>query len=139
MKIIIDTNILISAILKDRIPEKVLIWIIENPFMNWIASYEIMTEYKEVLKRPKFHLSQEIIEHWYSLFDKTVNLFEVSGFVDFPRDRKDAKFLICAKTTQADFLITGDGDFKDAQSLISTKIISVKNFYNEFIQEDQQK
>ena len=88
MKIIIDTNILISAILKDRIPEKVLIWIIENPFMNWIASYEIMTEYKEVLKRPKFHLSQEIIEHWYSLFDKTVNLFEVSGFVDFPRDRK---------------------------------------------------
>lgn len=28
--------------------------------------------------------------------------------VDFPRDQKDAKFLACALTTNAEFFITGD-------------------------------
>jgi hypothetical protein len=36
--------------------------------------------------------------------------------IDFPRDRKDAAFLICAQSGKADYLITGDGDFSEAQA-----------------------
>jgi len=38
MKIIVDTNILVSAIICDNIPEKVILWIISQPIIEWIAS-----------------------------------------------------------------------------------------------------
>ena len=43
--------------------------------------------------------------------------------VEFLRDRKDAKFIACAVAGKADFLITGDSDFVDAQKLIDTRIV----------------
>ena len=133
MKIIIDTNILISAILRDRVPEKVLLWIIENPLCTWIASQEIIIEYKDVLVRPKFNLPTEIIDRWFQLLDKSISLYSIEGYFDFSRDRKDAKFLLCAKETSADIFITGDGDFEEARKLISTKIVSVSTFYEKYI------
>ncbi len=48
--------------------------------------------------------------------------------IDFSRDRKDAKFLTCAMAGDADFLITGDLDFTEAQTLVKTTIISVSLF-----------
>jgi predicted nucleic acid-binding protein len=48
--------------------------------------------------------------------------------IDFSRDQKDAKFLACAVESNADFLITGDLDFTEAQTLIQTNIVSVSSF-----------
>ncbi|MEH2392645.1 MAG: hypothetical protein V7K21_13660 [Nostoc sp.] len=48
--------------------------------------------------------------------------------VDFPTDRKDEKFLACAMAAEADFLIMGDSDFNQAQTLVNTTIISVSLF-----------
>jgi len=66
MKVIIDTNILISAILKNRIPEEVVFSIIINHAFQWLASLEILDEYKSVLMRPKFKLPEMIIQNWFS-------------------------------------------------------------------------
>jgi predicted nucleic acid-binding protein len=55
------------------------------------------------------------------------------ALVDFPRDRKDAKFIACAQTVNADFLITGDRDFTEAQNLGRTRIISVSLFKQFFV------
>ena len=38
MKIVIDTNIVISAILKDRDPEIVILFVAGHPDFQWIAS-----------------------------------------------------------------------------------------------------
>jgi len=35
MRVVVDTNILISAAIKDRIPEKVILWIVANPSVLW--------------------------------------------------------------------------------------------------------
>ncbi|MCX5983851.1 MAG: putative toxin-antitoxin system toxin component, PIN family [Nostocales cyanobacterium LacPavin_0920_SED1_MAG_38_18] len=48
--------------------------------------------------------------------------------MDFARDRKDEKFLACAIAAEADFLITGDADFDEAQNLVNTTIVSVSMF-----------
>ncbi len=45
MKIIVDTNVLISAILRDRDPELVIQFIVEHPDFEWVASPEILAEY----------------------------------------------------------------------------------------------
>ena len=80
------------------------------------------------MRRPKFALPAETITWWLELLvSDTVMVFPETP-IDFPRDRKDAPFLECAGAAQADYLISGDGDFAEAVSLISAKILSVREF-----------
>jgi putative PIN family toxin of toxin-antitoxin system len=128
MKVIIDTNILVSAAIRDREPETIIQFIVDNPEFEWIVSSEIMTEYKEVLQRRKLKLTEEIQKEWIELLKSVTTVTEVDIEVDFPRDRKDAKFLACALSASANFLITGDRDFEEVPQLENTKILSVKDF-----------
>lgn len=129
MKIIIDTNILISAILKNRDPEAVINFIALRNDFSWIVSPEIMTEYKNVIARKKFKLPFDIQHKWFSLLDSFTQLINVPEMnLDFPRDQKDTIFLKCALACEADFLITGDRDFQEAKKIIKTKIVSVGLF-----------
>jgi uncharacterized protein len=128
MRVVIDTNVLISAVLKDRDPEAVILFVAERDDMDWIVSPEIMTEYREVLSRPKFGLPDDLRQSWFDLLDALTVSFDVDLDIDFPRDRKDAKFLACAITAGADYFVTGDRDFSEAQKLLSTTILSVAQF-----------
>ncbi len=125
MKVVIDTNVLVSAVLKGRVPRYVIQFIFDNPDWQWIASEEIVIEYKEVLSRRKFKLTDEVLFEWFEIIDTLITLIDVNVEIDFPRDRKDANFLACAMAGDADFLITGDSDFNQAQNLVNTTIISV--------------
>ncbi len=134
MKVIIDTNILISAILKNRIPEEVVFSIIINHAFQWLASLEILDEYKNVLMRPKFKLPEMIIQNWFSIFEKHITIVNPTLLVDFPRDQKDAKFLACAVYTQADIFISGDKDFSQAKAWLEhTQILSANEFLKRFV------
>lgn len=128
MKIIVDTNILIAAALKGNKPKAVVSHIIADNSLDWIVSKAILTEYKSVLIRPKFKLSKSLQERWFELIDLATTTIEVNLTIDFPRDRKDAKFITCAKAAKAHYLITGDKDFSEAQKLIETKIITAREF-----------
>jgi len=128
MKVIIDTNVLLSAVLRGREPRAVIQFIIDNSEFEWIVSTEILAEYKEVLNRKKFKLIDEVKAEWFEIIDTFPTIINVNVEIDFPRDRKDAKFLTCAMAGDADFLITGDFDFTEAQTLVKTTIISVSLF-----------
>jgi putative PIN family toxin of toxin-antitoxin system len=128
MKIIVDTNVLVSAIIRDKNPEQVIMWIVSQPVIEWVATAEIVQEYKEVLQRKKFKLPSDVIDSWFRLFDEELVLVSPEITVNFPRDVKDAKFLECALESKADIFITGDRDFSEAQALIPTQIMSVNQF-----------
>ena len=129
MKVLVDTNVLVSAAWRDRKPEAVILWIIAHPDWQWLVSTEIMEEYKEVLRRKKFSFSAETLQKWETLLDRDTRPVSVNNEVDFPRDQKDAKFLACALSNNADFLITGDGDFEEAYKIINTTILSISIFH----------
>ncbi|MEH2258813.1 putative toxin-antitoxin system toxin component, PIN family [Nostoc sp.] len=93
-----------------------------------MASEEIVVEYKEVLSRRKFKLTDEVICEWIEIIDTFLTIIDVNLEVDFPTDRKDEKFLACAIAAEVDFLITSDSDFNQAQTLVNTTIISVSLF-----------
>ncbi len=134
MKILIDTNILISAILRDRSPEKVLLYIVDHPDrFDWIVSPKILAEYKAVLSRPKFTIPENIQAKWLNLIDQATTIIDIDAFVEFPRDPKDAKFLECAIAAKADYFITGDRDFTESIQL-TTQILSVSEFQSIMIQ-----
>jgi uncharacterized protein len=129
MKVVVDTNVVVSAILRDRLPEKVLLFILARPDFEWVASPEILAEYCEVLHRPKFALPDSILSQWDERFRSAIAEWPVEISVSFPRDISDAKFLACALAADADFLITGDRDFTEARKIGRTKIISVSQFH----------
>ena len=56
MKVLLDTNVLVSAILKDGEPERIVRFIVSRGDIEWIVSTDIMKEYKTVLARKKFGL-----------------------------------------------------------------------------------
>lgn len=128
MKVIIDTNVLVSAALRDRDPETIILFVAERPDFQWIVSDSITEEYKSVLSRERFALPQELLQKWHKMIDALTTNVEVGARVDFPRNRQDAKFLECAMACDADYLITGDKDFSEAQRMITTTIISVSLF-----------
>ncbi|MFO7662574.1 MAG: putative toxin-antitoxin system toxin component, PIN family [Chloroflexota bacterium] len=128
MKIVIDTNVLISAILRDRIPEEVILFIVDEPGYSWVVSRDILNEYRAVMARPRFGLPETILTQWENVLQRTTVLVDVPSVIDFPRDQKDGMFLSCSLAAEADFLITGDRDFVEAQKLLQTTIISVSMF-----------
>jgi len=89
MKVIVDTNILISAVIKDRIPEKVILEIISNPLIFWIASKDILNEYFGVLSRPKFQLDPYKLNVWKALILESTIMVNTVHRVNFPIDKKD--------------------------------------------------
>jgi len=128
VRIVIDTNVLVSAILKDKAPEDVILFITETLDFEWVASPEILAEYQEVLSRKKFRLYRDLMEEWFELLDDSISIMPISLEIEFPRDRKDAKFIACALSADADWLITGDKDFTEAEKMMSTTILSVAMF-----------
>lgn len=128
MRIVIDTNILVSAAIADGKPEAIINHIIAHSNYEWVASKEIRTEYREVLSRPKLKLSNQKRLEWQNLIEQVIQEVEVSRSIYFPRDPKDAKFLACAIASEADYLITGDKDCDDVRLIGKTTIISVSLF-----------
>ena len=128
MRVVIDTNILVSAAIAGRKPASVITWVINQADYEWVVSEEILAEYQEVLSRRKLKLTDVQKERWLNLIKGSTKLIDVSIEIDFPRDQKDAKFIACALSANADFLITGDRDFTEVQSLENTLIISVSLF-----------
>jgi putative PIN family toxin of toxin-antitoxin system len=101
--------------------------------IRWLVTAEILTEYTEVLRRPKFGLDDETLKRWTELLAmRTVNVGTPPTAPDFPRDPKDAPFLAAALATHADFLITGDKDLLEAGALVATRIVTVVEFSSEF-------
>jgi putative PIN family toxin of toxin-antitoxin system len=137
MKILIDTNVLVSAVLRDRIPEQVVLYIAERPeLFDWVVSKTILAEYKAVLSRPKLKIVESIQEQWFNLIDEATKVIDVDVSVEFPRDPKDAKFLECAIAANADYFITGDRDF-NVSTPLTTQIISLAEFQAAIIQRNE--
>lgn len=136
-KVIIDTNILISAAISGRKPEEVINFIIASSDYEWIVSPSILDEYVQVLNRPKLKLNSQQKQRWLDLIDRVTILVNVDRKVDFDRDPKDAKLIECAIAADADFLITGDRDFEEIQEIGNTLIISVSLFKTLFIDNDK--
>jgi putative PIN family toxin of toxin-antitoxin system len=125
MKVLVDTTVLLSAVLRDRLPEKVILHIGARDEWTWVVTPEILDEYIEVLRRPKFALPAEVLQRWSELVQSRTICVSSPPQVEFLRDPKDAPFLAAAIASSAEYLITGDRDLLQAQSLVSTRIVTV--------------
>ena len=131
---VVDTNVLVSAALRDRLPERVVLYFAARDDWIWLVTPDILREYRGVLGRPKLALSEAVRERWNELLTWRTVTIESPELLTarLPRDPKDEPFLAAALASDADYLITGDQDFTEAHSLITSQIVTVREFARRF-------
>lgn len=107
--VVIDTNVLVSALLFGGVPGKLIaLW--KGGMIRPKASKEIIKEYLRVLACPKFQLSEEEIS--FLLHYEILPYFEILGVKEGPtlvvKDPSDDKFIRCAQAAGARVIISGD-------------------------------
>ena len=132
-RVVLDTNVLISALLFTGEPSKIVELWQRGRFVPLICR-ETFEELRAVLKYPKFSLVpdeiQSIIESEILPFFEVVEIKKrVKGIC---RDPEDDKFIACAVSGSADFLITGDKDLIDLKSYETVEIIKASEFLKIF-------
>lgn len=138
VRVIIDTNLLISAsIVSHSYPDKLIKRWLKKAFILLI-SYNQLEELKEVSNRKKFENRplfgkkvKELIENVEFVAEKITPMPEEELPIH-GRDPKDDFLLACALAGGADYLITGDQDLlvlNGNPSLGKLKIISVKKLF----------
>ena len=108
---VIDTNVVVSAMLRwDSVPGNVMDLVFSKVIIP-VLNEDILREYREVLSRPKFHFTKDIID---PVID---NLMKNGVFVDEQRididlpDPKDKVFyevVMDARKREDSYLVTGN-------------------------------
>ena len=110
MRVVIDTNIIVSAFLSPKGSAAIFMDKVFGEYYDVVVTESILHEYDEVLHRHKFHFSEETISYLLSWFRTHALLVEVNED-DYPLseipDPKDAVFYVTSRATHAR-LVTGN-------------------------------
>jgi putative PIN family toxin of toxin-antitoxin system len=132
-RVVLDTNVLVSALLFTGEPSKMVdLW--RQGEMVPLISREIFDELRAVLAYPKFSLTSEEIQ---SIIENEIlpylGVVEIKGKVrGVCRDPGDDKFLECALSGAAHFVVSGDKDLIDLKNYKTVKIIKASDFLRLF-------
>jgi putative PIN family toxin of toxin-antitoxin system len=135
-RVVLDTNVLISALLfRGGLSKIVGLW--QKGKIIPVISKETFSELATVLEYPKFSLTQEetdsIIKYEILPYFEIVEVVkDVKGICGDP---EDDKFISCAISGSADYIVSGDKDLFDLKQYKSIKIIKASDFlkkYNDF-------
>ena len=108
LRLVIDTNIVISAALKpDGLQRTVILLAIAKP-ARWYVSDSILAEYREVLSRPEFRIRKGLRQQLIQLIRSHSHPVHPSRRLDVAKDPDDNRFLECADAARADYLVTGN-------------------------------
>ncbi|GHT59723.1 PIN domain-containing protein [Spirochaetia bacterium] len=133
MRIVIDTNILISAIFFDGLPEKLIDLVLSDTVVA-IISEDILREYEvtvqdmiQKLHAAKFHFSlATLLEHLIVVAPQSQ--------IEICRDPDDDKFINCAVDTGCEYIVSGDKDLLVLKNYGKVQILTVREFFDkEFV------
>ncbi len=131
MRLVFDTNIIISAMLfEGSKPSKAFGVGIKQGVILFSSS--TLSELEDVLWRKKFdpYISHEERKQFLSSFILHSTPVEINETITECRDSKDNKFLELAVCGKADFIISGDKDLLILNPFRNIQILTPHNFIN---------
>jgi hypothetical protein len=135
-RIVIDTNILVSAFLTPKgNPAKILKLILEGK-LNLIISPAILEETRQVFNYPRLvklmRKNKITLDEVYGFLDKLSRVAVITpGQLDIDviqDDPADNKILACGQEGEADFIISGDHYLTDLKTFQGIKILNPAAF-----------
>ncbi len=135
-RIVIDTNILVSAILTPKgNPAKILKLVLEGKF-TLIISPAILEETQQVLRYPRLvklmkknKITRKEVYDFLGKMSKIAVITPGKIEIDaIPDDPADNKILACGLEGEADFIISGDHHLTDLKIFHGIKIVNPADF-----------
>jgi putative PIN family toxin of toxin-antitoxin system len=134
-RIIIDTNILISALISKGIPSLIIDRLIIENKVKLCLSNDIFIEYLEVISREKFSKYRNFkikADLVIGLLEDISLKFNPIYKIDELIDKSDNKFLELAVESNADFLITGNVKDFTIDKIKKTRIVTPSEYWNKY-------
>lgn len=108
LRLVVDTNIVVSAALKpDGLQRTVLLLAITRPARLYVSN-AVLTEYRVVLSRSEFQIRKGLRQQLLDLIRKRAHLVNPVRTVQAASDPADNVFVECADAARADYLVTGN-------------------------------
>ncbi|MBI5218672.1 MAG: putative toxin-antitoxin system toxin component, PIN family [Bacteroidia bacterium] len=134
-KIVLDTNILVSAIISSGYPYRILHNLVATERVKICLSEPVLNEYTEVATRTKFSQYKDFRQNALFIITnikRVGNLYTPDIQLDIIKDKADNKFLELAVFSKADFLITGNTNHFIISEFNNVKIISPKDYIENY-------
>lgn len=127
-KVVIDTNVMVSAFGWRGKPEEVVRLVTKGDVTNY-TSFEMLAELREVVSYPKLNfpetLQAEIIE---TIFFESSLVHVNEPLNVIADDPEDNKVLECAVSADADFIISGDKHLLNLKNFRGIEILTPEDF-----------
>ena len=127
MKIVVDTNVVISAVFFGGKPRKIIKAIADGTLIAY-ATPAIIEEYLEIvnemINRKQGKLNSTIL---MPLIEKIIVSQPLSS-IKICRDPDDDKFIECAVAAKAMYIVSGDKDLLDIAEYQDIKIVTASEF-----------
>ncbi len=130
LRLVIDTNVVISAALKPEGLQRTVLLLAMTKPARWYVSKEIMSEYAAVLARPELNIRRGLRQQLMQLIRNHTHVVTPSRLAQLTFDPDDNIFLECADAARADYLLTGNQRhfpkfWKNTKIISSSEFLSV--------------
>jgi putative PIN family toxin of toxin-antitoxin system len=138
IKVVLDTNVLISALLKEGSTPAMIVSLLGKKQFLLCLSQEILEEYKAVLERNRFsdlrkRKEKEIAELFAQIEREALWVTPKASGETAVADPDDAKFVQSARDARADFLVTGNTKHFLLKKFRNTRVVTPREFVEHIV------
>jgi putative PIN family toxin of toxin-antitoxin system len=132
LKIVVDTNVLVSALIRpEGIPARILDLILSGQ-VKIVFDHRIYAEYQDVLLRSEFGFAPEPVDNLLEfLLQSGERVYTINTSVALP-DASDGKFIEVAIDGSAEFLVTGNLKHFPARQRQSVRVVSPREWWDQW-------
>jgi len=128
MKVVVDTNVVISGVFFGGMPSRVLEAWRDGEF-DLVVSPEVLEEYRRVGEELTARFPGVSLAPFLALLVMNAEIVEAPGLSDqVSRDRDDDKFIACALAANCRTIISGDKDLLEVTGCQGLKVVAPREF-----------
>ena len=128
MKVVVDTNVVISGVFFGGMPSRVLEAWRDGEF-DLVVSPEVLEEYRRVGEELTARFPGVSLAPFVALLVMNAEIVEAPGLSDqVSRDRDDDKFIACALAANCQTIISGDKDLLEVTGYQGLKVVAPREF-----------
>ena len=128
MMIVLDTNVIISGILRPFSKTASILRLIADGAVQLAYDLRLLSEYRDVLSRPKFNVAQENVEAFLAQVEQEGFLVSVRPLEIHLPDPDDEPFLEVAIAGKVEAIVTGNKRHFPKKEYGGVKILSPAEF-----------
>ena len=135
IKVVVDTNVLVSALIGKSYPHKIVYKCIFGKRITVCLSSDVFKEYESVLNRPKFDRFTDFranSEKMLNQLDEIATFYKPTAKLAVIKDEPDNRFLELALFAQADCIVTGNTNNFTFSKYEGVQVVSPRYFYENY-------